>query len=85
MYNYYRIQFDATRASWIIQIRSLFIWRSIKDGTKVALWKTYEEAEKFVQERGLDKIYVQIGSKPEKNEQMLKFPVPPGYRLVLDV
>lgn len=85
---YYRIHFDTSTAKWLIQLRRIW-WRTVRFGNEktqgsVAGFDTYEEAEKFVAERGIDKIYVQTDIRSEKNEQLLKFPIPVGYRLIPD-
>ena len=50
----YKIEFDPKKAEWALFVNNLLIWRRVKTPG----FKTYQEAEEYVQTTGFDNAYV---------------------------
>jgi hypothetical protein len=89
----YRIHFEPKGGHWVIQFQRLFMfWDTVqvKEEKEPVLkdltFDTYEKAESFVVERGIDKAYDRRDSKGYATAlqagQVLQANVPHGYKLV---
>lgn len=94
----YRIHFEPIGGFWCIQFsRPLFGWRSLTVGVQdkenspltnqeVVRFDTFDKAEAYVKERGIDKAYDRRASRGLASALsaggMVPVQVPPGYRLV---
>ncbi len=62
----YRIIFKPRLGGWVVQLQLLpFIWISVHDGEKkLQLFKDFQEASKYVEERGIQMVYRDYRTKP---------------------
>lgn len=90
----YRIKFEAVGGFWCVEFQCWqFFWRPVRrlisgPGDPVAevlQFDTYEDAESWVKERGIDRAYYRAPTKgylSAVQSGAINFNVPQGWRLV---
>lgn len=69
---YYKLEFDSKKAEWALFINNLLFWHRVKGRS----FKTYEEAEAYIQSTGFDKAYVRKNYRQHLNSLDRKAPTP---------
>jgi hypothetical protein len=93
----YRIHFEPTGAYWCIQfLQFQLFWKKVRtltpqkkffgSGSEIMTFPSYDEAERYVKEQGIEKIY-RLGNQssfmnPGGESRETVFTIPHGYKLV---